>query len=215
MDVGDLAVERHDRGRCQEVDGDQPGQVVHVAEIAPDGRQRARQNGVVERAHEHRQQHAEHDQQGCRCVRGVTSRRSARASIGRGVPVPGLCVIGVSDTVTLAAGCRARSGPRASPCAASARCRCCMRPMAQIPTALCCIAPKCAAAAGPTFPCLRPACRRNCQFVQLLGIADVPARLISFERAAMFPAAAPPRRLECRGGRAMALNTSRSTTNTT
>ena len=64
MDVRDLAVERDDRGRCQQIGGDQPGQVVHVAEIAPDRRQRRRQNGLVERAHERRQQHAEHDQQG-------------------------------------------------------------------------------------------------------------------------------------------------------
>jgi 2-oxoglutarate dehydrogenase complex dehydrogenase (E1) component-like enzyme len=44
------------------VGGDQPGQVVHVAEFAADGRQRARQDRGVERAHEHRQQHAEHDE---------------------------------------------------------------------------------------------------------------------------------------------------------
>ena len=63
VDVGDLAVERDDGGRRQQVGGDQPRQAVDVAEVAADGRQRGRQDGLVERAHERRQQHAEHDQQ--------------------------------------------------------------------------------------------------------------------------------------------------------
>jgi hypothetical protein len=63
VDVGDLAVERHHRGRRQQIGGDQPGQVVDVVELAPDRRQRARQDGLVERAHEGRQQDAEDDQQ--------------------------------------------------------------------------------------------------------------------------------------------------------
>ena len=63
MDVGDLAVERDDGGRCQQVGRDQPGQAVGVVEIASDGGQRGRQDGLVERAHECRQQHAEDDQQ--------------------------------------------------------------------------------------------------------------------------------------------------------
>ena len=54
-----------------------------VAELAADGRQRARQDGVVERAHEHRQQHAEHDQPRFLVGEGlVASLGSVRASIG-------------------------------------------------------------------------------------------------------------------------------------
>ena len=63
VDVGDLAVERDDGGRRQQIGGDQPGQVMGIAEVAPDRRQGARQDGLVERAHEDRQQHAEHDEQ--------------------------------------------------------------------------------------------------------------------------------------------------------
>ncbi len=62
--VADLAVQRGDRGVGDQIGGDQPGQVVHVAELAADGRQRARQDRGVERAHEHRQQHAEHHEHG-------------------------------------------------------------------------------------------------------------------------------------------------------
>ena len=61
--VADLAVQRGDRRVGDQVSGDQPRQVVHVAEFAADGRQRARQDGGVERAHEHGQQHTEHDEQ--------------------------------------------------------------------------------------------------------------------------------------------------------
>ena len=61
VDIGDLAVERHACGGGEKIGRDQPWQVVHVAEIAPDGRQRARQDGVVEGTHEQRQQHAPHD----------------------------------------------------------------------------------------------------------------------------------------------------------
>ena len=64
VDVADLAVQRGDRGVGDQVGGDQPRQVVHLAEFAADGRQRARQDGGVERAHEHRQQHAEHHEHG-------------------------------------------------------------------------------------------------------------------------------------------------------
>ena len=112
MDVRDLAVERNDRGRCQEIGGDQPGKVVHVAEIAPDRRQRRRQNGLVERAHERRQQHAQHDQQGLsmREGRGLTAigvgiHRKRRSS-------PEILCGRRRRTVTLAAGCKARLGSR-------------------------------------------------------------------------------------------------------
>ncbi len=62
VDVGDLAVERDDGGRGEQVGGDKPGQVAHIVEVAADRRQGARQDGLVERAHERGQQHAQNDQ---------------------------------------------------------------------------------------------------------------------------------------------------------
>ena len=103
MDVGDLAVERDGGGRRQQVGGDQPRQAVDVAQVASDRRQRARQDGLVERAHERRQQDAEHDQQ-----RLTVRERLGLAALdlgihcGRSVPVPGLLsVIGGMPAVTL------------------------------------------------------------------------------------------------------------------
>jgi hypothetical protein len=63
VDVRDLAVERDDGRRREQIGGDQPGEAVHIAEVASDRRQRGRQDGLVERSHERRQQHAEDDQQ--------------------------------------------------------------------------------------------------------------------------------------------------------
>ena len=113
VDVRDLAVERDDRGRRQQIGGDQPGQVVHVTEIAADGRQRARQNGLVERPHEHRQQHAQHDQHGLamREGRGLTAIGVGIHRQGRSGPSY-LCVIGGMRAVTFDAGCKARLRPR-------------------------------------------------------------------------------------------------------
>jgi len=64
MNVGDLAVERHAGGRGEEIDRDQPSKARLIAKAAPDGGQRARQNRVVERSHEHQQQHAKDDEAG-------------------------------------------------------------------------------------------------------------------------------------------------------
>ena len=91
MDVADLAVERDDGGRREQVGGDQPRQVVDVAEVASDGRQRARQDGLVERAHERRQQHAEDDQQRLTMREGLgLTAFGVGIHCGRSVPVPGL-----------------------------------------------------------------------------------------------------------------------------
>ena len=57
----ELAVERRGRGRRQQVGRHHPGQIFEVAEGAADGRQRGRDNGLVERAQKHRQHDAEHD----------------------------------------------------------------------------------------------------------------------------------------------------------
>ena len=61
MHVAELAVERCRRRRREEVSGDHPGQVLHIIELAPDRRQRGRNDRLVEGAQEHRQHHADHD----------------------------------------------------------------------------------------------------------------------------------------------------------
>ena len=61
VDIGEFAVERRERGRGDQVRRDHPGQFVDVAEYAADGRQRAGQDRLIDRAEEHRQHHAHDD----------------------------------------------------------------------------------------------------------------------------------------------------------
>ena len=61
VDVGELAVERRHRGAGDEIGGHHPGQVAEVAEVLADGGQRGGDDGLVERAEEHRQHDAEDD----------------------------------------------------------------------------------------------------------------------------------------------------------
>ena len=77
VDVGQLAVERRHRGAGEQVGGHHPGQIAEIAEMAADGRQRGRHDGLVERAEEHRQHDAEHDGADFRM------RERARARLGR------------------------------------------------------------------------------------------------------------------------------------
>ncbi len=74
VDVAELAVERRHRGRAQQVGGDHPRQVVEVAQLAADGRQCRRDDGLVERAQEHRQHDADQDA----ADRGMIERRRGR-----------------------------------------------------------------------------------------------------------------------------------------
>ncbi len=60
VDVGNAAVERRDRGCGKQVGGDDPGQILRVAEVAADGRHRRRDDRLVERGEEHRRQDADH-----------------------------------------------------------------------------------------------------------------------------------------------------------
>ncbi len=78
MDVAELAVERGHRGRGQKVGGHHPGQVRGIAELATDGRQRGRDDRLVERRQQHRQQDADHD----RAHRRMVERRRL-AQLGR------------------------------------------------------------------------------------------------------------------------------------
>ena len=61
VDIGELAVERCHRGAGEQIGRHHPGQVVDIAEMPADGRQRGGDDGLVERAEEHRQHDAEHD----------------------------------------------------------------------------------------------------------------------------------------------------------
>jgi hypothetical protein len=59
VNVGELAVERRYRRAGQQIRGDHPRQLLEVAEMPPDGRQRGRDDGLVQRAQEHRQHDAD------------------------------------------------------------------------------------------------------------------------------------------------------------
>ena len=48
VDIGELAVERGERGGRDQKSRDQPWQIVHPAEVAPDRRQRARQHRLID-----------------------------------------------------------------------------------------------------------------------------------------------------------------------
>ena len=61
VNIGEFAVERRYRRAGEQIGRHHPGQVVDVAEMTADGRQRGGDNGLVERAEEHRQHNAEHD----------------------------------------------------------------------------------------------------------------------------------------------------------
>ncbi len=74
IDVAQRAEHRRDRGRCQQIGGDDPGQTGDVMELAADGRQRGRDNGLVERGQEHRHHQAHQDGAGL----GRRQRRARR-----------------------------------------------------------------------------------------------------------------------------------------
>ena len=135
-DIGDLAVERDHGGRCQEISGDQPGQVMGIVEVAPDDRQRARQDGLIERAHEDRQQHAEHDE-----LRLPVGEPLGLGRVGDGVHGRS-GASGRSEAGGACTPCRAghHDGPAALPYAGPAAGACCIAP--------CCVAPRCVARDG-------------------------------------------------------------------
>ena len=74
VNVGQLAVERRHRGGGEQIGGDHPGQVAQIGKVPADGRQRGGDDGLVERAEEHRQHDAEHD--------GADFRMCERARLG-------------------------------------------------------------------------------------------------------------------------------------
>ena len=61
VDIRELAVERRHRRAGEQIGRHHPGQVADIAEMPADGRQRGGDDGLVERAEEHRQHDAEHD----------------------------------------------------------------------------------------------------------------------------------------------------------
>ena len=61
VDVAERAEHRRHRGRGQQIGRDDPGQVGDILELPADGRQRGRDDGLVERGQEHRQHQAHQD----------------------------------------------------------------------------------------------------------------------------------------------------------
>ena len=80
MDVGELAVERRDGGRGEQIGGDDPGEALDVRIGAADGRERGRHDGLVERREEHRQHQPEQDAAHGRMIeaRGRAGEQSRR-----------------------------------------------------------------------------------------------------------------------------------------
>ena len=60
-DVGQLAVKRRHRGRGQQIGGDDPRQVLEIAEVRPMVGKRGGDDGLVERGEERRQHQPEED----------------------------------------------------------------------------------------------------------------------------------------------------------
>ena len=79
IDVAQRAEHRRHRSRGQQIGRDDPGQVADVVELAADGRQRRRHDGLVERGQEHRQQQAHQD--GANLVGAQRRRRRNRRRI--------------------------------------------------------------------------------------------------------------------------------------
>ena len=96
VEVGDLAVQRGRRRRGEQVGRHDPGELVEPAEVADDGRQRGRDDGLVESREQHAEhQAAEHHQDlavrhvgragGCRrCGRGSHADVSVLGRFGAG-----------------------------------------------------------------------------------------------------------------------------------
>jgi hypothetical protein len=73
--VAELAIERHDDGRGQQVRGDDPRQVVEPAEFTDDGGQRRRDDGLVKRREQHHQQQCRKQQAKRRMLRACRELR--------------------------------------------------------------------------------------------------------------------------------------------
>lgn len=54
--IAELAIKRNDDGRAEQVGRDDPREVFEPAQIADDGRQRGRYDGLIERAEQHHEQ---------------------------------------------------------------------------------------------------------------------------------------------------------------
>ena len=78
MDIGELAIERRHRRAGEQIGRHDPRQVIDIAEMPADGRQRGGDDGLVERAEEHRQHDAEHDGPDF----GMRERRQFRRRLG-------------------------------------------------------------------------------------------------------------------------------------
>jgi len=96
VDVGELAVERRDGGCGEQIGGDDPGEALDVRVGAADGRERGRDDRLVERRKEHRQHQPDQDATHRRVieahgrVEGGRSRRTPKKEKGaqRGATVP-------------------------------------------------------------------------------------------------------------------------------
>jgi hypothetical protein len=124
VDVGELAVERRHRGRGQQERGDDEREVFEVAEVAADGRERRRDDGLVHRREERRQHQAEEDGADFRLRQPARDRRRDR---NVHVRVRAVRRLGVMLAVALAVvavahgarGCRCVTGHPIAPRAAA------------------------------------------------------------------------------------------------
>ncbi|MNH00129.1 hypothetical protein D3C79_593150 [compost metagenome] len=79
--IAELAIQRHHDGRGQQIGRHDPGQILQPAELADDGRQRGRDDGLIERRQQHHQQQRGEQQ----TDRGRLFRRPAAIFVACGV----------------------------------------------------------------------------------------------------------------------------------
>jgi hypothetical protein len=53
VNIGKLSIERRHHRRRQEIRDDDPGKIVEITQVAPDGRQRSGDNRLIDRREEH------------------------------------------------------------------------------------------------------------------------------------------------------------------
>ncbi|MGY3648292.1 hypothetical protein ACVWWR_006053 [Bradyrhizobium sp. LM3.2] len=61
VDVAQRPEHRRNRGRGEQIGGDDPGEIGDVVELASDGRKRGGDDGLIERSQKHRQHQADDD----------------------------------------------------------------------------------------------------------------------------------------------------------
>jgi hypothetical protein len=175
----DLAIQGDGRGRGEQIRRDQPRQTVHVLEVAADRGQRGRQNRLVERPHECRQQHAKDDQQRLSMGEGLILTAGS-GGIHRqacsGCELAGSALAPLPPVLKQARwfGQPAQEIARMSAMHAAPAVRDTLR-------VACCSAPKCVCGRREDISLLAPRPARNGRSVQCLGIAGTATAIICFD----------------------------------